>query len=90
MMKELDVENIRRDEASDFFVLPQLDSIYRNCGEKLKSLVASKLSNSKYGPKPPIEMEVPKSSRVYAKATSVVGPNYFRPGSVLLPEDRIV
>lgn len=89
-MKELDVENIRRDEASDFFVLPQLDSIYRNCGEKLKSLVASKLSNSKYGPKHPIEMEVPKSSRVYAKATSVVGPNYFRPGSVLLPEDRIV
>jgi hypothetical protein len=88
--KELEIRNVRADQLSDFFILPQLDVIYRFCGEELKELVSSKLSKSIYGPKPPIEMEVPKNSRVSSKASSLIGPNYFRPGSILLPEDRIV
>lgn len=88
--KELDVLSVRHDQVSDFFILPQLDVIYKFCGKELKELVASKLSKSNYGPKPPVEMEIPKSSRVSSKASSVIGPNYFRPGSILLPEDRIV
>ena len=90
LKKELDVADVRRDQATDFFVLPQLDVIYHYCGDKLKSLVATKLGNSTYGPKPPIDMEIPKGARVSAKTTAVIGPNYFRPGSTLLPEDRIV
>lgn len=87
---ELDIANIRRDQSSDFFLLPQLDIIYVHCGDNLKELVASRLRNSAYGPKSPIEMEVPKGSRVSTKSAPIIGPNYFRPGTVLLPEDRVV
>jgi hypothetical protein len=90
LVKELNVSHIRNDEASDFFFLPQLDAIYQHCGEKLKKLVVEKLGKSSYGPKPPIEMEIPKGARVFARTTSIIGPNYFRPGSTLLPEDRVV
>ena len=90
LVDELDVTHIRNDQASDFFLLPQLDAIYNHCGDKLKRLVAAKLSSSSYGPKPPIEMEIPKGARVSARTASIIGPNYFRPGSTLLPEDRVV
>lgn len=86
----MDVANVRQDQATDFFILPQLDAIYHYCGDKLKKLVATKLASSTYGPKPPIDMEIPKSARVSAHTTAVIGPNYFRPGSTLLPEDRLV
>lgn len=87
---ELDVQSVRIDQVSDFFILPQLDVIYNYCGDKLKDLVSSRLSKSNYGPKSPIEMEIPKSARVSSRASAMIGPNYFRPGSVLLPEDRLI
>lgn len=90
LVSDLDVAHVRQDQFTDFFILPQLDAIYAHCGDKLKQAAATKLNNSAYGPKPPIEMEVPKSLRVSAKTASIVGPNYFRPGSILYPEDRIV
>lgn len=90
LVNELNVSHIRNDEASDFFFLPQLDAIYQHCGDKLKKLVAEKLRKSSYGPKPPIEMEILKGARVSARASSIFGPNYFRPGSALLPEDRVI
>jgi hypothetical protein len=90
LKNEVDVGRIRQDQFNDFFVLPQLDAIYVYCSDKLKDLVASKLSKSTYGPKSPIEMEVPKGSRVSTKSAPIIGPNYFRPGTVLLPEDRLV
>lgn len=90
IVSDLDVAHIRQDQFSDFFILPQLDAIYAHCADKLKQSVAAKLNSSNYGPKPPIEIEVPKSLRVSAKSASIVGPNYFRPGTVLFPEDRIV
>lgn len=89
-ISDLDVAHVRQDQVTDFFLLPQFDAIYTHCAEKLKKAVAAKLNASSYGPKPPIEVEVPKSLRVSAKSASIVGPNYFRPGSVLHPEDRIV
>lgn len=89
LVSELDVANVRQDQFTDFFILPQLDAIYAHCGDKLKAALAAKLNKSAYGPKPPIEMEIPKSLRVSAKTASIVGPNYFRPGSILYPEDRI-
>lgn len=90
LVSDLDVANVRQDQFTDFFNLPQLDAIYAYCGEKLKESLAAKLNKSGYGPKPPIEMEIPKSLRVSGKTASIVGPNYFRPGSILYPEDRIV
>lgn len=90
LLKDLDIAHVRQDQFTDFFILPQLDAIYAHCGVKLKQAVATKLNNGTYGPKPPIEMEVPKSLRVSAKTASIIGPNYFRPGSILYPEDRIV
>ena len=89
-LKKVDVGRIRQDTFNDFFILPQLDAIYVHCSDKLKELVASKLAKSTYGPKSPIEVEVPKGARVSTRAAPVVGPNYFRPGTVLLPEDRLV
>jgi hypothetical protein len=90
LKKELDVSRVRQDQFNDFFVLPQIDALYVHCADNLKELVGSKLSKSAYGPKSPIEMEVPKGSRVSSKLSPIIGPNYFRPGTVLLPEDRIV
>ncbi|UYY59751.1 RNA-directed DNA polymerase [Sphingomonas sp. S2-65] len=90
MVNDLDVAHVRQDQFSDFFILPQLDAIYAHCADKLKQSVATKLNASSYGPKPPIELEVPKSLRVSAKSASIIGPNYFRPGTVLYPEDRIL
>ena len=89
-LKELNVEFVRFDQVTDFFLLPQLDAIYKYCGEELKSSVAKKMKDCQYSPKPPIEMEIPKNSRVRTKSTAIVGPNYFRPGAVLFPEDRVV
>ena len=90
LRKELDIESVRLDQGSDFFVLPQFDAIYRYQGEKLKDIVCERLGKSTFGPQPPIEMEVPKSARVNTNGTSLIGPNYFRPGSVLLPQDRLL
>lgn len=90
LKKEIDIQSVRIDQPSDFFFLPQLDAIYLHCGEELIEKVASRLKSSTYAPMPAIEMEVPKSSRLSARTTSIVPPSYFRPGSVLLPEDRVV
>lgn len=89
-LKKLSIEHVRADQSTDFFILPQLDLIYKFCGDDLKKSIASKLSSSSYGPKSPIEMEIPKSTRVQSKTISVKTPNYFRPGTILLPEDRII
>lgn len=90
LSSDLNVEYARLDQATDFFFLPQLHVIYEKCGAKLKASLCSKLKAGTYAPRPPIEMEVPKRRRVTSNAGSVIGPNYFRPGSVLYPEDRLV
>jgi ribosomal protein L9 len=87
---DLNVDHVRLDQAKDFFFLPQLNAIYEKSGDSLKKLVCSKLKAGTYAPRPPIEMEVPKRRRVRSDAASIIGPNYFRPGSVLYPEDRMV
>lgn len=88
--KELDVKAVRTNQFQDFFMLPQLDIIYNHAGDQLKEGVARKLATSSYGPRPAIEMEIPKSARLATKSLSAIGPSYFRPGSVLLPEDRVL
>jgi hypothetical protein len=90
MRKDLDIAQVRRDALNDFFFLPQFDVIYKHSGERLKQLVCEKLSKSAYGPKLPLSMEVPKGSRVSSRTLNVLGPNYYRPGSVLYPDDRLV
>ena len=90
LSSDLNVEHVRLDQATDFFFLPQLHIIYEKCGDKLKASLCAKLKSGTYAPRPPIEMEVPKRRRVTSNAGSVIGPNYFRPGSVLYPEDRLV
>jgi hypothetical protein len=90
LSSDLNVDHVRLDQAKDFFFLPQFNVIYEKAGEKLKALVCSKLKSGTYAPRPPIEMEVPKRHRVRSDAASIIGPNYFRPGSVLYPEDRLV
>ena len=63
LTSELDMNSVRQDQSSDFFILPQLDAIYLHSGEELIKKVCARLKNSTYAPKPPIEMEVPKSMR---------------------------
>ncbi len=86
----LSVEAVKLDQATDFFLLPYLFEIYDKVGDQLKSKLIAKLKAGQYAPKPPIELEVPKRRRVSSNSGSLIGPNYFRPGSVLLPEDRLV
>jgi hypothetical protein len=51
LVSDLDVANVRQDQFSDFFILPQLDAIYTHCGDKLKQAVAAKLNASNYSQK---------------------------------------
>lgn len=90
LRKELNIEAVRRDTLNDFFFLPQFDVIYKRTGDRLKDLVCGKLGKSAYAPKLPLTLEVPKSRRVSSRTLNVLGPNYYRPGSVLFPEDRII
>lgn len=87
---EFDASAIILDQASDFFALPQFDTIYRHNSAGLLELVTQRLKASQFGPQSPVVVEVPKHSRIRTRGISTVTPNYFRPGTVLWPEDRVL
>lgn len=81
---------VENDIQSDFIFAPHLRVIFRHNSDGLIDILKSKLNSGKYTPGSPMTIEVPKSSRVVIKSTPQrPGPNYSRPGSILMPLDRL-
>jgi hypothetical protein len=60
-------------------------------GNDLISALKRELRSGNFSPGVPLTMEVPKSFRIRVAVQSKrFGPNYSRPGSILLPRDRLL
>ncbi len=83
-------QRVAADMRSDFIFAPHLRVIFDHNSEGIISTLKNRLKSGKYVPGSPITIEVPKASRIRVQATPPrLGPNYTRPGSILLPNDRL-
>jgi hypothetical protein len=79
------------DLRSDFIYAPHLSFIYNRAGGALIELLNSSLRAGKYSPGVPLTIEVPKTFRIRVAVHSKrLGPSFSRPGSILLPLDRLL
>jgi hypothetical protein len=87
---ELALARITHDLRSDFIYAPHLGFIYRKAKDRLIDQVRSRLANGTFSVGLPMTIEVPKTFRIRVKASiKRLGPSYSRPGSILLPHDRL-
>lgn len=88
---ELATKRIIHDLRSDFVYAPHLGFIFRKAGAELADQLKADLKSGKFNPSVPITIEVPKSFRIRVAVPSKrLGPNFSRPGSILLPHDRLL
>ena len=87
---ELALKRVRNDLKTDFIYAPHLGLIFARAGSHLIDLLSSDLKNGHYAPGLPLTIEVPKSFRIPVGATKRLGPAYTRPGSILMPKDRLL
>lgn len=87
---ELALKRVRSDLKTDFIYAPHLGLIYARAGAHLIEALAADLKNGGYAPGLPLTIEVPKSFRIPVGATKRLGPAYTRPGSILMPKDRLL
>lgn len=87
----LALKRIRQDVRTDFIYAPHLYFIYAKAGDELIAALSAELKAGTFSPGVPLTIEVPKTFRirVVAKAKRM-GPNFSRPGSILLPKDRLL
>ena len=86
----LALKRVIHDLRSDFIYAPHLNFIYSKAGEKLITDLKHELQSGTYTPSVPLTIEVPKSFRLRVAVQSKrLGPNFTRPGSILLPRDRL-
>ncbi len=87
---DLALKRVIHDLRSDFIYAPHLGFIFRNTGAQLIAQLKSLLKAGKFGPGVPLTIEVPKSFRMRVAVNPTrLGPSYSRPGSILLPLDRL-
>jgi hypothetical protein len=86
----LALKRVMHDVRSDFIYAPHLNFLYSRAGDSLIQKLKAELSAGIYSPGVPLTIEVPKSFRI-SVATQIkrLGPNFSRPGSILLPRDRL-
>jgi hypothetical protein len=84
------IQRILVDIRSDFIYAPHISNVYRHASEELIDEVTSELRNGRYGPGAPVTVDVPKSSRMQVIPRGSRGPTFSRPGSILLPKDRLI
>jgi hypothetical protein len=94
ILKKIDwslaLKRILHDTRSDFIYAPHLTMIYSKAGEKLVEILQAELGSGRFSPGVPLNIEVPKSFRIRVAVSSKrLGPNFSRPGSILLPRDRL-
>jgi hypothetical protein len=88
---DLAIQRIRQDQKTDFIYAPHLSFLYAHAGKELIAQVRSELKSGKFNPGLPLTMEVPKSFRIPVNVASKrLGPSYSRPGSILMPKDRLL
>ena len=87
---DLALKRIRQDLRSDFIYAPHLSFLYQKAGDELIAALTAELRAGTFSPGIPITVEVPKPFRIRVAVHSKrLGPNYSRPGSILLPRDRL-
>lgn len=87
---ELAVRRVIHDLRSDFIYAPHIGAIYRKAGQELIDIVKRELRDGQHKPGLPLTIEVPKSHRMrVAVSPPRPGPAYSRPGSILMPKDRV-
>lgn len=87
----LALKRIARDLRSDFVYAPHLAFIYDKAGDEVAAQLKADLKGGTFAPGIPITIEVPKSFRVRVAVPSKrLGPSFSRPGSILLPRDRLL
>lgn len=91
-VKKLDfglaTKRISQDSKSDFIYAPHLSFIYTRAATELGAKLSTDLQSGTFAPGLPISIEVPKSARM--KMSGKRGPSFSRPGSILLPKDRLL
>jgi hypothetical protein len=88
---ELALQRIINDLKTDFIYAPHLNFIYAKAGDQLIDLLKADLRAGSFNPAVPITIEVPKSFRIRVAVQSPrLGPSFSRPGSILLPRDRVI
>jgi hypothetical protein len=95
MIKKIDwnlaLKRVNHDLRTDFIYAPHLGFIYNRAGDELIAHVKSDLKNGQYSPGLPLTIEVPKSFRIRVVTPAKrLGPSFSRPGSILLPHDRLL
>lgn len=87
----LALKRISQDVRTDFIHAPHISVIYAQAGEELVEQVTQDLKSGSYRSGEPVTIEVPKTYRmpVVDRKNGILGPNYSRPGSILLPSDRL-
>jgi hypothetical protein len=87
---KLALTRMLNDTRSDFIYAPHLNFIYSKAGDDLIARLMAALKAGDYSPSVPLTIEVPKSFRIRVAAQiKRLGPNFSRPGSILLPLDRL-
>jgi len=86
---DLAIKRILNDVKTDFIYAPHLNLIYARAAESLKIALTEDIKSGQFAPGIPLSVEVPKSFRIPVESTKRLGPTYSRPGSILLPKDRI-
>jgi hypothetical protein len=86
----LALNRVVHDLRSDFIYAPHLAFVYHRAGDELISKLRSELKAGTFNPGVPLTIEVPKSFRLRVAVPSKrLGPSFSRPGSILLPYDRL-
>lgn len=87
----LALARVSHDLRSDFIYAPHIGFIYAKAGAELIQEVQGALASGKYSPGLPVTIEVSKSFRIrVAVKPDRLGPSFSRPGSILLPYDRLL
>jgi hypothetical protein len=87
----LALKRVIHDLRSDFIYAPHLGFVYSKAGDELIDQLKKELKSGTFSPGVPLTIEVPKSFRMrVAVAPTRLGPNYSRPGSILMPRDRLL
>jgi Reverse transcriptase (RNA-dependent DNA polymerase) len=80
------IHNLR----SDFVYAPHIGFIYRHASKDLIATLSADLKSGTYSSELPLTIEVPKSARMRVARSKRLSPNFSRPGSILLPRDRLL
>jgi hypothetical protein len=86
---DLALKRVLEDTKTDFIYAPHIRLIYARAGKQLAAELSADLKSGKFNYGIPIGIEVPKSFRIPVTPTKRLGPSYTRPGSILLPRDRL-